>query len=276
MRNDLMSVALFLLVLAAATATVRCLLCADNERDELVRILTEHAPLLEKDKERVVLLYPASAFSEIIVGMNLPQRRLLPVPDRFSPVDYRAITSFGNIWLITRQERPPRPFEKSFFSIEKIASSERFVLYRLTPPPHLTFTDFAGGTGGNPFSLFCRSGTSPQFISFASPKKELAALQVFCRDSQGGEKEQKTFGDPRKATQTPLDCPPGAAPSGMTLSADHIVRGITLHCTDGTSLEDGRKNLPSKRLFCPPGTSVKGIFGSSGALVDALGLVCGK
>jgi len=276
MRSELLAIGLFVLVAATATMTVRHALCRDGERNALVRLLAEHAPLIEKDKQRVVLLYPASAFSEIIVGMNLPQHRLLPVPDRFVPVDHRAIASFGAVWLVTPRGKAPRPFEGALLSIEKTAASDRFILYRLTPPRQVAFTAIAGGAGGNPFSLLCPLKTFPDFISFVSPKEGLTALRVLCRDSQGTEKEQRTFGDPRKGTQTPLSCPEGRGATGMTLYADNIVRGIALHCSAENAPTVGRTNLPATRLACPAGAAIKGFFGSSGALIDSLGLACGK
>ncbi len=276
MRNDILAIGLLVLVTIAATATVRHVLCRDGERNALVRMLTEHAPLIEKDKQRVILLYPASAFSEIIVGMNLPRHRLLPVPDRFVPVDHRTIASFGTVWLVTPRDKAPRPFEGSLFSIEKVAASDRFVLYRLTPPRQIAFTPLAGGMGGHSFSFLCSTGIAPLLSSFVSEKEGVTALRVSCRDKAGNEKEQRTFGDPRKGRDTPLSCPDGAAPTGMTLHANNIVRGLILHCPDGNTSVAGRTNVPATRLECPEGTSVRGFFGSSGSLIDSLGLACGK
>jgi len=275
MRSDFAAIVLLALVVIAAVITVRILLCGDRDRATFVRILDEHAPLIEKDKHRVILLYPASVFREIIVGTNLPKRRILPIPDRFVPIDYRTLASFGTIWLLTPTGKSPRPFVNSLFTLEKVATTFRFTLYRLTLPSHLSFTAAAGGGGGNPGSILCQGQTSPEFSFFVGPTEEIVALRLICRNRDGNEKEQKTFGDPRRGTITLVACPDGATPTGMTLYTDTLVRGIMFHCSSDEITPIGRTNLSSTRLTCPTGSTIRGLFGSSGARIDSLGLVCG-
>ena|GEM_PF-3661666 len=283
MRNNALIILFSIGLIILCTFVIRNYLLQVPAQRALTQFLDRHLPPLEKDRKRAVLLYPHDLFAPRIVGIDTADRRLLTLPGRFAPVDYRTLSAFQDLWLVTEKGTPARTLDGSLFMIEKKARSPLFELSRLRLPPDLSFTDIAGNPGGTAYTNVCPAkGTVIAVIFTALPDGIVSATQI-CRDMKGREKRERSFGDTKKGTTGTIACPNNDAPTGLTFYTDKAIRGMALQCPTGGTVYDpalvpvaGRNDLPATTRTCPGGTRLRGLYGSAGALIDSVGLICGK
>lgn len=283
MRNRYYLIAASLCVMILCVLFIRDRLLQIPQQKVLAQFLERQLPPLEKNKRRIVLLAPDDRFLPLTAGMDIAELHLLPLPRRFAPIDYYTFSGFPDIWLVTAKDTATRVFDGSIFTVEKKTASPRFELSRLTLPDGLSFTDIAGNPGGGAYSSLCPDGGGVTALSLTTAEEGILSITPVCRDAKGREKRERNAGDPRKGTVSSLHCPANAVPNGITFYTDKAIRGMVLRCPGDSAVFDaaavpvaGRTDMPGTTRTCHEGKRLRGLYGSAGALVDSIGLICGK
>ncbi len=283
MRNKALIVLLSLGIIVICMFMIRnCLLQIPSQRT-LSQFLDRHLPPLEKNKRRIVLLAPEEHFLALTAGLDMATYRLLPLPRRFSPIDYTVLSGFHDIWLLSAKKATARPLEGSLFTAEKKAASPDLELARLTLPDKLSFTDIAGSHGGSAYTILCPDGGLVNGFNLTVTSEGVSSVAPVCRDPKKREKRERHVGDAKKGGPVTLSCPGNAPPTGVTLYTDKTIRGMALRCPTNSAVFDaaaipmaGRNDLPGTSRNCPEGRPLRGIYGGAGALVDSLGTICAR
>lgn len=283
MRNRWLIIGTAVVVVVLCVLFIRSMLLQIPPQSALTQFLDRHLPPLEKNKRRIVLLAPEEYFLTLAAGLDMATYRLLPLPRRFSPIDYTALSGFHDIWLLSAKKTTARPLEGSLFTAEKKAASPDLELSRLTLPDKLSFTDIAGSHGGSAYTILCPDGGLVNGFSLTVTAEGIASIAPVCRDPKKREKRERHIGDVKKGGTVTLSCPGNAPPTGLTLYTDKTIRGMALRCPTNSAVFDaaaipmaGRNDLPGTSRNCPEGRPLRGIYGGAGALVDSLGTICAR
>jgi arabinofuranosyltransferase len=177
--------------------------------------------------------------------------------------------------------------------VDPFEADERFC--GIVPP----FRRTAGGGGGTPYRWRCPPGLPVMRFAgdFDADAHAVERVRIGCGDGQSAEATSAGEGEGLGETPPPavsvvgplfggmnarqsfaVACPRGADAVGIYGTADHIIRSLGLICAHGeerqkTSLIGERKGTAFD-LRCLQSTSVVGIEGRSGDLVDAVGIAC--
>lgn len=166
------------------------------------------------------------------------------------------------------------------------------------------YTERAGGTGGDAKMWRCPLGkaVSRVEVGYSAGNGALARVRPWCRPLS---KEDHTLGARDEAIHGPslggnggglksLECPDGELLVGLGGRADDLVQRLYGLCLSAETVADGSVEGISRTatsvgrdgdggekeggeeftVRCPKGQVVQGLAGRSGALVDAVGVVC--
>lgn len=207
----------------------------------------------------------------------------------------RHALSCGELAELVRATRGPLTIERA---LRNVVASFGFQRMRISRDPFAAEETFcrtqpllrsiqAGGNGGAAFVWPCPLGTHLASLSgsVATDANAIATLRAVCRpDANAG---ASLVGPPfGKAAKVPFEssCWSAGGVVGIRGRVRGVVRRLRAVCADGTEAaevggsEAGEGDDPGKpfETTCPDGTRAIGIAGRSGALVDAVGLVCGS
>ncbi|MCB9507057.1 MAG: hypothetical protein H6698_07385 [Myxococcales bacterium] len=137
-----------------------------------------------------------------------------------------------------------------------------------------------GGGGGSPWYFRCPDGTSVDGL-IGRARDGHAALSAQC--GAGAPDDDERRGPPRSpwfgaSPGAPTSSPCEGAAVGVSGTLGAVVESVALICPDGPArsltLTDPSEQAAPFELRCPEGTTLRGIRGRVGDLVDALGVIC--
>lgn len=137
----------------------------------------------------------------------------------------------------------------------------------------------AGSPGGSEFANECSSGTLVGLTVYAGMYVD--SVQMICDDGSGGRKSEGPHYGGGGGSQRKLACGPGFAVGGIFGHDGWYLDRLGIYCVSkdypslsySVSSVGGSGGTPYS-YSCSSGDYAKGIFGSSGSLVDTLGLKC--
>lgn len=159
---------------------------------------------------------------------------------------------------------------------DPFTAEERFC--RTPPPPR---SPQVGGSGGKAYAWRCPLGMRVGVISgsVAVGAGAIASLSATCLPREGA--DLPLTGPPFGGSEKELfdaSCRDTGGIVGLRGNAGRVVNRLRAVCADGTETSmvgEGDDPGDSFETTCPEGTLAIGVAGRAGALIDAVGLICG-
>jgi arabinofuranosyltransferase len=221
-------------------------------------------------------------------------------PEDASVAAARHALGCGSLQRLTQAEHAPLTWRRF---LDNIAHAFEYTRLRVPRDPFEAEAKFcgtpvlphftAGGDGGIAFRWHCAEGTRVTGLRGTFDEKDgvIAQVQALCGSGDvGGAEDERTSGVPGPAfggsdsgaLPFEVTCPTGSVPVGLFGTKDKVVQGLGLVCSDARDIEGravrsasgGSSKGTTFEVKCPAGTSMFGLEGRSGTLLDQGGIVC--